>query len=236
MAKDNLKRMLELTNNMNKSNQKSTSQTSSKSVAKPRHITTAKELDEQVKKYDDMVFGRYVPTKEEKEQWDVSRGYAQLEEMANKDDFIAKVKNSRLPQGIIESMVRNPCNYTSDMIEQSKSGAEGQFIENLAEKLGVKEEEKPKNGLDAARRIQEQLSKKDNDDAEEETDSGKTVDYDKLRKMIGEVIDEKLSSINNTPKIKTMSMTDSGNFLFLDTDNNVYECVLKYKGKRKVKK
>ena len=39
---------------------------------------------------------------------------------------------------------------------------------------------------------------------------------------------------SSTPKLKFMSLGDS--FMFMDDDNNVYECKLTYKGKGKIKR
>ena len=48
--------------------------------------------------------------------------------------------------------------------------------------------------------------------------------------MLNESISRKLLS-----QIRSMSITESGNFRFLDGEDNVYECQMKYIGKRKKK-
>ena len=55
---------------------------------------------------------------------------------------------------------------------------------------------------------------------------------EKLGELKG-VLNESVSK-TSSPNIAAMKMADK--FLFLDSDNNVWECVMKYRGKNKKKK
>ena len=71
------------------------------------------------------------------------------------------------------------------------------------------------------------------------------IDYDLIKTLIENTIDNKLSEINNTlnesvgrqqmyvPTMKMLNFKDK--FYFVDNDDNVFECEMKYKGKRKKK-
>ena len=48
-----------------------------------------------------------------------------------------------------------------------------------------------------------------------------------------ELLDEGISHNDNTGNLKAMKMSDK--FLFLDDNNNIYECQMKYLGKNKKK-
>ena len=70
---------------------------------------------------------------------------------------------------------------------------------------------------------------------------GRSYDIAALEQVIERVIDRKLNALNESisrslpSKIRMMSITENGNFRFLDGENNVYECQMKYLGKRKKK-
>ena len=69
------------------------------------------------------------------------------------------------------------------------------------------------------------------------------IDYELIKVTIEEAIDKKLESLKQTineannhqqtyiPSMKYLSFKDK--FYFVDNDDNVFECVMKYKGKRK---
>lgn len=75
--------------------------------------------------------------------------------------------------------------------------------------------------------------------------SGSGVDYEMIKmivenavskmmpQVVKKVISESKDGSGNTPSIKAMKMKDDGTFLFLDSEENVYECVMRYKGKNK---
>lgn len=71
------------------------------------------------------------------------------------------------------------------------------------------------------------------------------VDYSLIKTIVESVINEKMGSLkrelldegishnDNTGNLKAMKMSDK--FLFLDDNNNIYECQMKYIGKNKKK-
>ena len=79
-----------------------------------------------------------------------------------------------------------------------------------------------------------------------EATNGASIDYSLIKSIIESAIDEKLStmkqSINeaishnadNSGSLKVMKM--GSKFLFLDDEDNVYECKMQYVGKNKKKK
>lgn len=69
-------------------------------------------------------------------------------------------------------------------------------------------------------------------------ESGESLD-----KIISRIIDEKfsrlekkLSNIGSVPGLRMIKLNENSTMMFMDEDNNVYECKLVYKGKGKVRK
>ena len=71
-----------------------------------------------------------------------------------------------------------------------------------------------------------------------------SVDYDLIRQIVESVVDEKLNGITSalnesvshgSPSLSVMSIKNS-KFLFLDDNNNIFECQMVYKGKNKAKR
>lgn len=136
------------------------------------------------------------------------------------------LSNCKLPQSIIESIINNPLNGLSANTEMDN------FTENLSESLGIKQ----------SANIIEQLDKLDNVEKTQQFQET-NIDYELIKSIIENVVDKKLSSMQQTlltehktyqqNNVKTMVFGDK--FLFCDSDDNVYECEMKYKGKRKKK-
>ena len=131
-------------------------------------------------------------------------------------------------------------------------GASGSGKSTLAHAL----EEKLKDnmpGIKAAANILERVEKRDEEARTKIAEqiiqpkpSGNTnVDYELIKTIVESTIDKKMSEIKSTlnesvqrtqsyvPSMKIMNFKD--NFYFVDNDDNVFECVMKYKGKRKKK-
>ena len=185
-----------------------------------------------VDELDEMVFGKYVPRGDE--GWSADK---ELEEIKNG----RKPKNldkCGVPKAILESILKNPCEVAPTDPRMDE------FTNKLANI----------SGLDNVSRINEQLEVYD----QQKENSKKsmiptlneevgTVDYERIRQIVDETVDAKLAAItnvllnenithggNNTPKLGVMQLADK--FMFLDSDNNVYECKMVYKGKNKAKK
>lgn len=241
MASDKLQKILAMSKNMDK-------KTTKISQTPMRPMKQALSLNEQISNADraisniDQMFNApYVPTKEEKEKWNTEKGRAELTEMADSNVFMEKLSQSKLPKAIIESMRQNPCNLDPTIVNHVM-GKENEFFKKLNETY-AKEKEAPVSGVQAAMRITEQLETRDKQEniekgAQTEEDKIANVDTETLEKIISRVIDKKLANISNTSgaQLKTMSLTQNGTFRFLDAEDNVYECQMKFIGKRKKKK
>ena len=134
----------------------------------------------------------------------------------------------KLPQSILESICKNPLNGLS--VDPNMDT----FTKNLGESLG----------LSQSASLIEKLERQNNPTQstapttpKKETTS--SIDYDKIRQIVEEVVDKKINELNKTSKqegdVKIVKF-GSDNFMLLDSDDNVYECVMKYKGKNKKRK
>lgn len=241
MANDKLQKILAMSKNMDKKGSKV-------NQAPMRPMKQAMSLSEQISNadktissIDQMYNSPYIPTKEEKEKWNTEKGRAELTEMADNNVFMQKLNQSKLPKAIVESMRQNPCNLDPTIVNQVM-GKENEFFKKLNEAY-AKEQEAPVSGVQAAMRITEQLETRDKQqNTEDETPSEdskmSTLDTETLEAVISRVIDKKLANLSNQggTTLKTMVLTQNGTFRFLDTEDNVYECQLKFIGKRKKKK
>ena len=136
------------------------------------------------------------------------------------------LSHCKLPTAIIESIKQNPLTDISEDPQMDN------FTRTLGESMGIKQ----------SANIIEKLEKTNNNPIIETKTTNNTIDYSMIKMIVENVIDEKLQKIqenkmlienkNSQSNIKTVQFgTDK--FLFLDSDDNVYECVMKYKGKRK---
>ena len=247
MASEKLKKILAMSQNIDKKGNKPSS-------APKRTIKAPASLHERINNanktianIDEMYNSPYIPTKEEKEAWNCERGRDELNEMANNSVFMEKLNQSKLPAAIVESMRKNPCNYDAAVVDKMM-GPENALFKKLNEVYG-KEKEEPVRGVKAIQQINEQLETRDkqtnvkeniiNEDAVMDNKSCNNVDLSTLEQIIERVIDRKLGELNESisrkmsSTVRSMSITESGNFRFLDNEDNVYECQMKYLGKRK---
>jgi len=156
-----------------------------------------------------------------------------LERMKSMKIDKTKLANSKLPDFIKESIVSNPLNVDPALVDSKMT----QFTEQLGQKLGL---QKSVNILQQLEEIDEQKSQKAS--LNEVTNNG-GVDYGMIKMIVEKVIDEKfgdLSSVLNeslrrvSPGLSVMSIKDK--FLYLDDQDNIYECQMVYKGKNKKRK
>lgn len=248
MASEKLQKILAMSQNMDKKGNKPSS------VPK-RAMKSPTSLHEQINtanatiaNIDAMYNSPYVPTQEEKESWNCERGRDELNEMADQSVFMEKLKQSKLPAAIIESMRQNPCNLDVS-VANTMMGPENALFKKLNEAY-AKDKEEPVRGVKAIQQINEQLETRDRQISEEtaqvsedviRNSNTSNIDLTLLEQVIERVIDKKLNMLNESisrklpSQIRSMSITESGNFRFLDGENNVYECQMKYIGKRKKK-
>lgn len=156
-----------------------------------------------------------------------------LERMKSMKIDKTKLANSKLPDFIKESIVSNPLNVDPALVDSKMT----QFTEQLGQKLGL---QKSVNILQQLEEIDEQKSQKTS--LNEVTNNG-GVDYGMIKMIVEKVIDEKFSDLTSvlneslrhvSPGLSVMSIKDK--FLYLDDQDNIYECQMVYKGKNKKRK
>ena len=155
--------------------------------------------------------------------------YDAHEEMKRiKNGLPADISNCKLPQTIIESIKNNPLNEIS---EDPKMDA---FTEKLSKTMP--------EGISRFSQIQEKLDEADNKKCQKnESTNCSTIDYDLIRSMIDESVNNAISRLSNNLINENASHCENSlkaiklgsKFLFLDSDNNVFECKMVYKGKNK---
>lgn len=145
--------------------------------------------------------------------------------------------HSKLPRQIIESIASNPLDMT---VVDPKMDA---FTEKLKQTLP--------NSFNRSYEIQEKLEKQDRQELNEAqgnnnaTSASVNVDYELIKTIVESVVDKKINelkkgmvnenlSYGSNSSLKAMKLGEK--FLFLDSDNNIFECQMKYVGKNKKRK
>lgn len=159
--------------------------------------------------------------------------YDEMEKIKN-GTAMKEIKNSKLPKAILHEMTTNP-------IDTSVFDVNNDFDEKLNSMFGL---EKSKNILN---KLEENIKKKPEPVVLEEKITPPTIDdsvgdFEVLREMISDILDEKLNSLNESiqnrgggVQLSMLQQKGDNGFMFIDTDNNIYECVLKKVGRVKVK-
>lgn len=148
--------------------------------------------------------------------------------------------NCRLPAAIKESIMRNPLTITSTDPQLDA------FAAKVAQKVGGS------SGIEASASIINRLEEQDRQKtfnkkktvAEQKTAETGVIDYGLIKMIVEGAINEKLGEIKgvlnesvgnaSSPSLRAMKMADK--FLFLDSEDNIWECQMTYKGKNKKKK
>ena len=181
---------------------------------------------------DEAVFGDAQPS--DPNRYDAE---AEMKRIKERYEHGAKIdcSNSRIPQSIIRSILDNPLDMPS---VDPKMDA---FTERLKEKLP--------EGLGRSYEIQSKLEKQDkqiineNSPKSSESSTRQAIDYEMIKLIIENAIEKKMETLKNSLLVENKQTNDAslkamklGNkFLFLDSDNNVFECQMKYIGKNKKK-
>lgn len=232
MANDNIQRMLEINSRIENGN--------TASLNKPHKVSKQKDLDKLVESFDKMVYG---PTAEPVLMEGEHKVYTAQDEMNHLKKIqeqggrgAVNLEGRKIPQGIVESILDNPL----DVLPIDPR------MDELEQKLKNK-----MSGLKAAADIFERVDKKEqeakaklNENLIQPRNTSANIDYEMLKNIIESCIDNKISELKATlnesvshqtyvPTMKYMNFKDK--WLFVDNDDNVFECVMKYKGKRKKK-
>lgn len=233
MANDTLKRMLEISKKVDQ-------QVASGNAQQPQQRKM--NLEEQLKTYDDQVYGQYVPSEEEKKQYSAEAEMKLIKERASRSNN-GYNHNTKVPNRILESILNNPCELDANMYEDNNMT---EFTKKLSQRIpGIK------NVQDIQKKLEESDKQSQSTKIAEQkqivnTNGNSTViDYSLIKAIVESVINEKLGNLKETLLSEGISHNDElgnlkamkmGNkFLFLDDNNNVYECQMKYIGKNKKK-
>lgn len=193
-------------------------------------------LDEQVAQFDEMVYGDYQEPVSADGQTYVPKNADQLMDMMTKPLTMENISGSKLPEAIKRSIISNP------LVEQP---LEDPRMNELTEKLA-----KGIPGIQKSMQILNDLEKKDaekkelNEERSVSTKQQGTIDYNVIRTIIEEVVDEKLSKFapmltesrgSNCGALSVMNIRNN-KFLFLDDNDNIFECQMVFKGKNKARR
>ncbi|MBP5723699.1 MAG: hypothetical protein J6X18_09035 [Bacteroidales bacterium] len=150
------------------------------------------------------------------------------------------VKNLKLPAGLIEDMLNNP-------LINTKVGDDD--VDEFAQRVL-----QSSAGIQKASKIIERTEQTEKKKLEEKKSHQPTfnvgaaqVDYGKISEIVESIVNAKFAEYGKRMQlnenrasnpfngIKVLQLKENGTFLMLDTDDNIYECTLKYKGKNKRK-
>lgn len=146
----------------------------------------------------------------------------------------ANVKNSKMNPAILNSILQNP------LIETKVGNDE---IDEF-----VKKTLKGNKNIEASRKIIQKTMEQDNANKQQLNESSPAMpqafDYTKIASLIENAVDKKMnemqgrmplneSNTQQAPTLKVVQAKSGTRFLFVDTDDNVYECTITYKGKNR---
>lgn len=229
MPQNSIERMLQLNTKLESINE---------TAQQPHKSLTTSDVDRIVEQYDQQVFGptTEIPLKEgEHPRYDPNAEMERLKKIAESGSTpIVDVENTKIPKTIIESIINNPLNLKP--LDPRMDALEERLKDNMP---GIK------SAVNILERVENQDKAKEKQIKEQRTlKPTQTTEIESLRELISEVFDEKISDLTQTlnegrtssyiPSMKYLSFKD--NFYFVDNDDNVFECVMTYKGKRKRKK
>lgn len=234
MAQNSIEKMLEISTRIEKGNT-----TSTKGAVKGHKVANQQDLDRLIESYDQQVYGASVePVLKQNEtpKYDARKEMEKLKEIeAHGGRGAVNLEGRNIPRGIIESILNNPLDLKP--IDPRMNALEEKLKDNMP---GIKAatnilEKVEKQDKEAKAKLREQLQPKQT--------LANNIDYELIKVTIEEAIDKKLESLKQTineannhqqtyiPSMKYLSFKDK--FYFVDNDDNVFECVMKYKGKRK---
>ena len=181
--------------------------------------------------------GEFVLPEPEKKIYDVNEDLKRMTDITSIPD--ENFKRCRIPSAIKESIRQNPLNVTPVSDPQlealaNRIGGNGDFSRSLDILKQLEERDGNKN-----------FNKKLNE-ATNNSVASSGVDYELIKNIVESVVEKKLSQYKqqltesatrgqNTNSLSVMNIRKD-KFLFLDDDNNVYECQMVYKGKNKARK
>lgn len=234
MANNSIERMLELNNKIEKGNVSATKPTSG------HKVTNQRDLDKLIESFDQQVYGASaepIMMNENKKKYDPRAEMEHIKEIVeNGGRGSVNLEGRNIPRSIVESILNNPLDMpppSDPRMDALTKKLAGKGLKAAVDVFNKVE----KNEQEAKAKLNEQLSPSGS--------AVNNINYDELKSLIENCIDNKLNEIKSTlnesvssrntyvPSMKYLSFKD--NFYFVDNDDNVFECVMKYKGKRKRK-
>ena len=231
MASD-IERMLEINSRLESGNKVP--------LNKAHKVPNQQVLDKLVENIDKQVYGpvaQPILKEGEHKPYDPREEMKMLKEIeANGGRKAVNLEGRNIPRGIVESILNNPLDMpieNSDMDE-----LENRLMGNMP---GIKA---AANILERVDKQEKEAKAKINENIIPRQNTSSNIDYELLKTIIESCIDEKINDLKQVlnesvshqsyiPSMKMMNFKD--NFYFVDNDDNVFECVMKYKGKRKKK-
>lgn len=229
MGQNSIEKMLEISTKIEKMGV-----SPQKGPANMHRVSTKQDLDQLIENYDRNF---YAADTESSSKENGSHEYNARVEMERLKEIAKQggrgpvnVNGKNMPKEILESIINNPLDLTP--------------IDPRMDEL----EEKIKNkmsGIKTATDILERVEKQSKAPKTviNEDKQPSNIDYDVIKTIVENVLDSRLESVKETinesnnhqgtyvPSMKYLSFKDK--FYFVDNDDNVFECVMKYKGKRK---
>lgn len=212
-----------------------------------QNIPQAKSLDEMtssdISTLDQLVYGNsggeFVLPQPEKKIYNPTEDLKRMQSISELPD--ENFKKSRLPRAIKESFMQNPINVEPisdpqlEALTQRLGGNDGSFSRSVEILKQLEERDGNKN-----------FNKTLNEATQKSTTQSSGVDYELIKTIVESVVDKKLSQYKQQ-LTESMTRGQAGNslsvmnirkdkFLFLDDDNNIFECHMVYKGKNKARK
>ncbi len=181
--------------------------------------------------------GEFVLPEPEKKIYDVNEDLKRMTDITSIPD--ENFQRSRIPSAIKESIRQNPLNVTPVSDPQlealaNRIGGNGDFSRSLDILKQLEERDGNKN-----------FNKKLNE-ASNNSVASSGIDYELIKNIVESVVEKKLSqykqqlseSVSRGQNNNSLSVMNirKDKFLFLDDDNNIYECQMVYKGKNKARK
>lgn len=208
-----------------------------------RRVASQQDLDRLIEQYDSQVFGAIPENmlqEQESHKYNAEEEMKRLKEIESQGGRPAiNLEGRNIPKEIVESIINNPLDLKP--IEDTR-------MTQLEEKLANKGIQKAVNVLKKVETNEKEERMKLNEGLTSSQPVSGNVDYgiikaiiqECLKEMKEEIKTEFKTSLNESvghqayvPSMKYLSFKD--NFYLVDNDDNVFECVMKYKGKRKKK-
>ena len=156
-----------------------------------------------------------------------------------------RISKSKMNSSILESILNNP--LIDPTINKSADDLENDAVGQFAKRVGLKQ---TSNRVNESIAITEKLNNMDKAKTQTRVNENVsnvmgTIDYNKIAEIVDTIVESKLAnagmlneSVNNHNfnGLKAIKIVNDGKFLVLDNDDNIFECVMSYKGKNKASK